>query len=411
MNHHATATALLALALTACQAADSAAVVEPPGGDRSAPSVPTGLSAVAPAPDRVELAWNASSDSDSGVAGYRVLRDGAGVATVAAPATSWVDQAVAAATAYTYTVRAFDLADPPNTSADSAAATVTTPAVPDVTPPTTPQGLAAVALSPTRVALAWSASTDAGTGLAGYQVSRDGALLATVGPGAVSYEDGTATPATAYAYTLRAFDHAVPANVSAASAPAQVTTPSAGATPGLDSRPSNPTCLAPVRPTPAGPIQLTRVFPGLPAFSSPLALLQAPGDTSRWFVVEQGGRVRVFANSDGVTAAATFVDLTAERVRSGGEMGLLGMAFHPDWPAVKEVFLSFTGPKDPGQQLRSYVSRFTTVGGGTDALDSSLGAGDPRGGPALREPQRRLDRLRPGRSLPVPGAGRRRLGL
>ncbi|MEK6210843.1 MAG: hypothetical protein AABM64_10835, partial [Pseudomonadota bacterium] len=43
------------------------------------------------------------------------------------------------------------------------------------------------------------------------------------------------------------------------------------------------------------PVTLTvqRVFAGLPLFGSPVAMLQAPGNSTRWFVVEQAGVVRV----------------------------------------------------------------------------------------------------------------------
>jgi hypothetical protein len=61
-------------------------------------------------------------------------------------------------------------------------------------------------------------------------------------------------------------------------------------------------------------------------------MLQAPGSATRWFVVEQAGRVRVFNNDAAVAASTLFVDIAA-RVRSGGEMGLLGLAFHPQVPA------------------------------------------------------------------------------
>lgn len=53
-------------------------------------------------------------------------------------------------------------------------------------------------------------------------------------------------------------------------------------------------------PVPAPPpcssgLETPRAFPNL-AFSAPTAMLQAPNDASRWFVVEQGGVVRTFQN-------------------------------------------------------------------------------------------------------------------
>ena len=95
-------------------------------------------------------------------------------------------------------------------------------------------------------------------------------------------------------------------------------------------------------PQPQAPpvLGVQRVFPNL-VFAAPVAMLQAPGDGTRWFVIEQAGRVRVFANEAGVAAAQTFADISG-RVASGGEMGLLGMAFHPRFPADPRVFLSYT---------------------------------------------------------------------
>ena len=109
------------------------------------------------------------------------------------------------------------------------------------------------------------------------------------------------------------------------------------------------------------PLGVERVFPLL-AFSQPLAMLQAPGDATRWFVVEQEGRVRVFANSQQAAAFDTFADIT-DRVAAGGERGLLGMAFHPDFPADPRVFLSYTN--ETGGVLVSRVSAFMLAVDGT----------------------------------------------
>jgi len=106
-----------------------------------------------------------------------------------------------------------------------------------------------------------------------------------------------------------------------------------------------------------------RVFPLL-SFASPVAMLQAPGDGSRWFVVEQAGYVRVFDNDQGATMAdvGVFIDID-DRVESGGEMGLLGMAFHPDFPADARVYLSYTHI-DSVRGRVSRVSEFSSSDGG-----------------------------------------------
>lgn len=91
---------------------------------------------------------------------------------------------------------------------------------------------------------------------------------------------------------------------------------------------------------PPSELAVQRVFPNL-TFASPVAMLQAPGDSSRWFVVEQSGVVRAFANDQAATSSVVFLDIK-DRVDGTGEMGLLGMAFHPDFPADPRVYLSYT---------------------------------------------------------------------
>ncbi len=115
----------------------------------------------------------------------------------------------------------------------------------------------------------------------------------------------------------------------------------------------------PPPPPPGNPtIALDQVFAGV-SFNSLIRLLQAPGDSSRWFAVEQRGIVWVFDNDNSVASATVFIDIRA-RVDSGpNEAGLLGMAFHPDWGMNGnfEVFLSYTR----GAPLESVVSRFYSL--------------------------------------------------
>ena len=68
-----------------------------------------------------------------------------------------------------------------------------------------------------------------------------------------------------------------------------------------------------------------------PGFTTPLAIVQDPGDRAVQFVVEQGGRIRVVR--DGVVSDTDFLDLRGAII-SGGEQGLLGLAFPPD-PRVR----------------------------------------------------------------------------
>lgn len=95
----------------------------------------------------------------------------------------------------------------------------------DVTAPSVPQNLTATAPSAFSVGLSWDASTD-DTAVTGYDLYRDGTLLAG-NLTATTYTDTTVAPNTAYRYTVRARDGAN--NISAPSAPADITTPAAAA--------------------------------------------------------------------------------------------------------------------------------------------------------------------------------------
>jgi hypothetical protein len=96
-------------------------------------------------------------------------------------------------------------------------------------PPSVPTGLTATAVSPNEIDLGWNASTDTdSTGVAGYHVFRNGALVATVTSG-TSYKDPSLSPSTSYSYTVSAFDTAN--NESGQSGAAVATTPAGGSTP------------------------------------------------------------------------------------------------------------------------------------------------------------------------------------
>jgi len=73
--------------------------------------------------------------------------------------------------------------------------------------------------------------------------------------------------------------------------------------------------------------------------SAPLRVTAPAGDFARFFVVQQGGRIRVV--KDGVLLGGSFLDLSG-RVAAGGERGLLGLAFHPDYRRNGRFFVNYT---------------------------------------------------------------------
>lgn len=104
-------------------ASASATPVAP--SDTTAPTVPSGVTATANSQTQVTLSWSPSTDA-VGVASYRVRRAGSDLSgATALTGTTFVDTTVVAGTAYSYTVSAVDAAG--NRSAESTAATVTTP--------------------------------------------------------------------------------------------------------------------------------------------------------------------------------------------------------------------------------------------------------------------------------------------
>jgi glucose/arabinose dehydrogenase len=91
---------------------------------------------------------------------------------------------------------------------------------------------------------------------------------------------------------------------------------------------------APVSGTPTLTTQL--VVRGL---ANPIDLQTPPGDRQRLFVVEQGGRIRIVRA--GAIVATPFLDIAA-RIRSGGEQGLLGLAFHPRYSENGRFYVNYT---------------------------------------------------------------------
>ena len=159
----------------------------------------------------------ATADDDFGVESVTFLVDGSSVGTDGTEpyAATWDTNAVTNGP-HTISATAVDAA---NNSGSATDVHVSVDNGSDTTPPTSPGNLTATANNPTKVTLSWTASTDA-SGIASYEVRRDGAPIANVPtPG---YVDTELTPATNYAYEVRAIDGA---DIPSDPATASVTTP------------------------------------------------------------------------------------------------------------------------------------------------------------------------------------------
>lgn len=203
--------------------------------DTTAPNAPANLKAAPASSTQVNLSWAAAADNganQTGVTKYSVLRkdpNNSSYAVIAqTAATVYSDASRTAGTGYSYIVQAVDRAG--NTSVNSGVASVTTPVVPDTTAPIVPAGLRAATASPTQINLSWSASSDSGgSGLAGYNVYRNGIKLNStlLSAATKTYGDSKVSARTTYSYRIEAVDGA--GNKSVQSNPVSVTTPAAAA--------------------------------------------------------------------------------------------------------------------------------------------------------------------------------------
>lgn len=157
-------------------------VLTTPVVDNTAPTTPTGLTATSTGPDTVNLSWSASSDN-IGVTGYNVYRNGIKLSGMPVAATSYNDSGLTASTSYSYKVTAVDAAG--NESGQSTAATATTNAPPDTTPPAVPTGLTATP-GDSKVTLSWTANTS-DPDLQGYNVYQGATKLTSSPITATSY--------------------------------------------------------------------------------------------------------------------------------------------------------------------------------------------------------------------------------
>lgn len=112
------------------------------------------------------------------------------------------------------------------------------------------------------------------------------------------------------------------------------------------------------------PYRTVVAFPNL-TFDSPVDMKNAGDGTNRLFVVEQGGRILVFPNDANVAASRVFLDIRG-RVRAGGEEGLLGLAFPPDYATTRRFYVYYT--PNSGSR-RTVVSRFLASATNPDQAD------------------------------------------
>jgi glucose/arabinose dehydrogenase len=110
-----------------------------------------------------------------------------------------------------------------------------------------------------------------------------------------------------------------------------------------------------------------KLKPVATGFSSPVDIANA-GDT-RLFIVEQAGRIKII--NRGSTTYPTFLDIST-RVLSGGERGLLGLAFAPDYATSGRFYVYYTRQTDGAIRVSRFNVKTTNPNEADDASESEV---------------------------------------
>ncbi|HEX4085612.1 MAG TPA: PQQ-dependent sugar dehydrogenase [Chthoniobacteraceae bacterium] len=113
-------------------------------------------------------------------------------------------------------------------------------------------------------------------------------------------------------------------------------------------------------------------------FREPVAVVSPPGEKDRFFVVEKHGTIEVVTRHGSVYDKKLFMDLNAilatkneGRLLTDSEMGLLGIAFHPNYARNGLFYITYSlGEQEKGQLVMfDRLSRFTVSKNDPDAVD------------------------------------------
>lgn len=163
------------------------------------------------------------------------------------------------------------------------------------------------------------------------------------------------------------------AQVPASAISSSVSSSISSAVSGLVARPENSTCLAPPPVNSGAAISIIwqAIFPALPNIANATNLLQAPDDDSYWYVTRQPGRVVRFHNNESVDTLTEILNIEDRVDFSGGETGLLGMAFHPQFATNRYVYFNYI-ERNASNEMETRVARFEVLSNGLINRDSEV---------------------------------------
>lgn len=97
----------------------------------------------------------------------------------------------------------------------------------------------------------------------------------------------------------------------------------------------------------------------------PVDLQSAFDGSGRLFIIEKYGVIRIYENGD--LLDQPFLDINDRVNESGNEMGLLGLAFHPDYAQNGYFYVNYTGDRGDTR-----ISRFQASGNSTDPASEKV---------------------------------------
>jgi glucose/arabinose dehydrogenase len=112
--------------------------------------------------------------------------------------------------------------------------------------------------------------------------------------------------------------------------------------------------------------------------NNPVGFVMDPLDHSTFYVVEQRGTIRTLRN--GTLLPAFFLDIRSV-ISSGGERGLLGLAFAPDHETSRRFYVNFTNPDGD-----TVVARYTRTASGSVDVNSRFDLMWPGGRRYIEQP-------------------------
>jgi hypothetical protein len=164
------------------------------------------LTATATSETSVVLGWTDNSSNETQFRIERSTSPATGFTLIAktkANVKTYTNIGLLPATGFYYRVYAFRKNNPPSPYSNTAFVTTLGR---DSIPPTVPTSLAATVVSCGRIDLRWNLSSDTGTGVAGYELSRDGSVIAHTTT--ASYSDASLPASHSFSYNVASYDNA-----------------------------------------------------------------------------------------------------------------------------------------------------------------------------------------------------------